>query len=62
MAQAFARIVKILRFQDFASHLDQPHSFVQKVESLDCRLDVFECCLYCKALGVEPSEGLELLR
>lgn len=57
-----ARVDQGISMRELASRLDEPHSFVQKVESLDRRLDVFEYCLYCKALGVEPSRGLVLLR
>jgi transcriptional regulator with XRE-family HTH domain len=57
-----ARVDQGISMRELASRLDEPHSFVQKVESLDRRLDVFEYCLYCKALRVEPSKGLELLR
>lgn len=44
-----------------AGRLDQPHSFVQKVETM-VRLDVFEYSLYCKALGVDGHKGLDLLK
>lgn len=57
-----ARVDQGISMRELASRLDEPHSFVQKVESMERRLDVLEYCLYCKALGVEPSKGLELLR
>ena len=48
--------------RELARRLDEPHSFVQKVEIMERRLDVFEYTLYCEALGVDPVEGLGLLR
>jgi hypothetical protein len=41
-----------------AEKLDVPHSFVQKVESLERRLDVYEYVQYCDALGLDPCVGL----
>lgn len=46
-----ARVDQGISMRELASRLDEPHSFVQKVEGMDRRLDVFEYCLYCKALG-----------
>ena len=57
-----AREDQSLSMRDLAIRLDEPHSFVQKVECMERRLDVFEYCLYCKALDLEPAEGLKLLR
>lgn len=48
--------------RELAGRLNQPHSFVQKVETMERRLDVFEYSLYCKALGVDGHEGLDLLK
>lgn len=45
--------------RDLAAQLGEPHSFVQKVESLERRLDVFEYCIYCKALRLNPVEGIK---
>jgi len=44
--------------RDLAGKLDVPHSFVQRVETLERRLDVYEYVVYCRALGVNPSAGL----
>lgn len=51
-----------ISMRELASRLDEPHSFVQKIEIMERRLDVFEYTLYCEALGVDPVEGLTLLR
>ena len=48
--------------RDLAIRLDEPHSFVQKVEMRERRLDVFEYTLYCNALDLDPMEGLAFLR
>ncbi len=57
-----ARIDQGISMRELASRLDEPHSFVQKVEIMERRLDVFEYTLYCEALGVDPVEGLVFLR
>jgi transcriptional regulator with XRE-family HTH domain len=47
--------------RDLAQKLDTPHSFIQKIESGERRLDVYEFCLYCKALNIDPCKGIDLL-
>ncbi len=51
-----------LSMRDLATRLGEPHSFVQKVETRERRLDVFEYTLYCKALGLDPKDGLAFLQ
>lgn len=48
--------------RDLAIKIGEPHSFVQKVESMERRLDVYEYDLYCKALGLDPRVGFDYLR
>ncbi|HEB94380.1 MAG TPA: XRE family transcriptional regulator [Gammaproteobacteria bacterium] len=50
-----------ISMRELASRLDEPHSFVQKVEIMERRLDVFEYTLYCEALGVDPMQGMKIL-
>ena len=38
--------------------LGTPHSFIGKVENQERRLDIVEYVRYCKALEVDPIEGL----
>lgn len=38
-----------------------PHSFIGKVENQERRLDIVEYLRYCKALEVDPLEGLKLI-
>ena len=47
--------------RDLAGKLDVPHSFVQRVETLERRLDVYEYVVYCRTLGVNPFDGLRFL-
>jgi transcriptional regulator with XRE-family HTH domain len=56
-----AREDQSISMRELARRLDEPHSFVQKVEIMERRLDVFEYTLYCKALGVDPIRGLKIL-
>lgn len=44
-----------------ASRLGKPHSYVQKVEQGERRLDVVEYVWYCDALGVSAVQGIRLL-
>lgn len=39
--------------------INTPHSFIGKVENQERRLDVIEYIRYCKALGVDPIEGIK---
>lgn len=57
-----ARVDQGISMRELASRLYEPHSFVQKVETMERRLDVFEYTVYCAALEVEPEEGIRLLR
>lgn len=41
--------------------LNQPHSFVGKIETAERRLDVAEYIEYCEALEINPHEGIDLL-
>ena len=47
--------------RDLAARLDQPHSFVQRIEMLERRLDIQEYVIYCKALSLDPVEGVLIL-
>lgn len=50
-----------LPMRTLAKRLDRLHSFVQRVENGDRRLDVVEFVQYCQALNVDPRVGLELI-
>lgn len=47
--------------RELAEKLGEPHSFVQRIEDLERRLDVYEYTLYCNTLGLSPQEGLRYL-
>lgn len=55
------RLAAGLTLRDLGNRLGVPHSFVQKTETLERRLDVAEYVVYCEALGVDPNEGLRIL-
>lgn len=50
-----------LSMRTLAQRLGRPHSFVQRVENGDRRLDMVEFVQYCQALNVDPRVGLELI-
>ena len=50
-----------MTMRDLAVKLDAPHSFVGKTEQGERRLDVVEFVQYCKALDVDPVEGLRVV-
>jgi len=56
-----ARNEQGLTMRDLGELIDEPHQFVGKVESGERRLDVYEYVEYCKALGIDPIEGLKFL-
>lgn len=47
-----------LNQRELAALLNQPHSYVGKLESLQRRIDVIEMIDLLAALGVEPSNFL----
>ena len=57
-----ARIDQGLSMRDLAEKINKPHSFVQRIEMLERRLDVHEYCLYCKALDINSKEGLDFFK
>lgn len=50
-----------LSMRALAERMEKPHSFVQKVEQGERRLDVVEYVWYCRKLGVNPQDGLLLI-
>lgn len=51
-----------LTMRDLAVRLEKPHSYVQKVEQGERRLDVVEYVWYCRALAISPITGIELIK
>ena len=56
-----ARQDQNLSMRALAERMEKPHSFVQKVEQGERRLDVVEYVWYCRKLGVNPQDGLLLI-
>lgn len=50
-----------LTMRELAHRLDRPHSFVQRIEEGDRRLDVVGFVWYCQALGLNPQDGIDLI-
>lgn len=45
--------------RSLAQLLGTPHSFIGKIENQERRLDVVEFIRYCKALEIDPMDGLK---
>ena len=56
------RQTKNLSLEQLADRLNKPFSYVQDVESGQYQLDVVEYLFYCKALDINPNQGLELIQ
>ena len=56
-----SRESKGLTMRELSQRLSKPHSYVQKVEQGERRLDVVEFVWYCQALGINPVQGIKLL-
>lgn len=50
-----------LSMRDLATRLGKPHTYVQKVEQGERRLDVVEYVWYCSSLGCDPAKGISLI-
>ena len=56
-----SRVEQGISMRALAEGLGVPHTFIQKIESLERRLDVYEYVLYCQALEIDAAEGLKTL-
>ena len=55
------RVEAGLSNRKLGEELQTAYSLVAKVESGDRRLDVVEACKYCKAIGVDPHELIDII-
>jgi transcriptional regulator with XRE-family HTH domain len=55
------RIEAGLTIRDLAIRLNVVHSYVGRIETLERRLDVWEYITYCRALGLDPHKGINIL-
>jgi transcriptional regulator with XRE-family HTH domain len=56
------RVEKGLTIRQLAELLGEHSSVIGKIEVGERRLDVYEYCQYCKALDLDPNEGLKVLK
>ena len=56
------RQAKNVSLEQLADRLNKPFTYVQDVESGQYQLDVVEYLFYCKALDINPNQGLELIQ
>ena len=57
-----AREKQNLTMRDVAELINKPHQFINKIESGERKLDVYEFVQYCKALELDPVDGINLLK
>lgn len=55
------RLALGLSMRDLGEIIKEPHSFVQKVESSQRKLDIFQYVQYCEALAIDPAKTLSVL-
>lgn len=51
-----------LSMRALAERMGKPHSYIQKVEQGERRLDVVEYVWYCNTLEINPQTGLDLIQ
>lgn len=51
-----------LSMRALAERMGKPHSYIQKVEQGERRLDVVEYVWYCNKLEINPQTGLDLIQ
>ena len=56
------RKLQILSMLALAERMGKPHSYIQKVEQGERRLDVVEYVWYCNTLEINPQTGLDLIQ
>lgn len=56
-----ARKEQELTVRQLAVLIDEPFQFVSKIETRQRKLNVFEYLQYCRALNLDPSEGLRMM-
>lgn len=56
------RETRNLSMRALAERMDKPHSYIQKVEQGERRLDVVEYVWYCQALDINPQIGLTFIQ
>ncbi|WP_041323986.1 helix-turn-helix domain-containing protein [Saccharophagus degradans] len=70
-SKAYRKLVDWLResresrgwsMRDLGERIGEPHSFVQKVESMERRIDVYELVQYCKALEQDPHIAIRIVQ
>lgn len=49
-----------LSMRDLGERIDQPHSFVQKLEDGQKKLDIYQYVQYCEALELDAPETLRI--
>lgn len=48
--------------RELGERIGEPHTFVQKIESMERRIDVYELVQYCKALDQDPHHAIRIVQ
>ncbi len=56
------REAKGLTMRELGERMGVSHSFIGKIEQQERRLDIVEYLHYCKAIGIDPAEGILILQ
>jgi len=56
-----ARKSQGLTVREFAKLIDEPHQLVGKIETRVRKLSALEYWQYCRALGLNPEEGIKIM-
>ena len=57
-----SRMTQNLSMRDVGKRMGMPHSWVGKVETGERRLDVEEFVRLCHALGIDPGQGIAIVK
>ena len=56
-----ARTSLDLSMRDLGDRLGVSHTYIYKIENLEYKLDVYQYVQYCKALDLDPFQGMKFL-
>ena len=55
------RLAKGLTMRQLAEIIEEPHTYIAKIEHGVCRVDAVELVWYCSSLGVDPKDAIDAI-